>query len=104
MGSWTNLFQQQGSQLVSAEAQTVQVTRTDSGAGLVNFGLQRWHCQVKMLARWAVGAKPGSLQADDLFVTDPSVNWQSTEGRSQGGAGSARWQLALASHRLPERP
>ncbi|MFN8072042.1 MAG: DUF4114 domain-containing protein [Mycobacterium sp.] len=88
-GSWTGPVQQQGSQLVLAEAQTVQVTRTDSGAGLVNFGLSDG-TKSKMLARWAVGAKPGSLQADDLFVTDPSVNWQSTEGRSQGGAGSAK--------------
>ena len=29
------------------------------------------------------------MQADELFGTDPSTNWQSTEGRSEGGAGSA---------------
>jgi hypothetical protein len=88
-GTWTGPVGQQGSQLVLAESQTVQVTRTDSGAGLVKFGLTDGSSS-KVLARWAHGAKPGSLQVEDLFRSDPSLNWQSTEHRSVGGAGSAR--------------
>lgn len=88
-GSWKGPVVQQGLQLVLSDAQNVQVARTDSGQGLVSFGLTDGGTS-KMLARWAVGAKSGSLQADDLFLNDPKLNWQSTEGRSVGGAGSAR--------------
>ena len=88
-GTWTGPVSQQGSQLNLAEAQTVQVTRTDSGAGRVTFGVSNG-AKSKLLARWARGAKSGSLQTDDLFLSDPSLNWQSTEGRSEGGAGAAR--------------
>jgi len=87
-GGWTGPVTQQGSRLVLSAQQTVQVMRTDSGAGLVNFGLDNGTDSV-VLARWAGGARTGSLQAEDLFLGDPSLNWQSTEGRSQGGAGAA---------------
>jgi hypothetical protein len=88
-GTWTGPVSKQGSQLALSEAQTVQVTRTDSGAGRVNFGLSNG-TKSTLLARWARGAESGSLQAGDLFLNDPTLNWQSTEGRSEGGAGSAR--------------
>ena len=88
-GTWTGPVAQQGSQLALSEAQTVQVTRTDSGAGRVTFGLSNGTAST-LLARWARGAESGSLQAGDLFRNDPALNWQSTEGRSEGGAGSAR--------------
>jgi len=87
-GTWSGPVAQQGSQLVLSQAQTVQVTRTDSGPGLVNFGVSNGATS-RVLAFWALGAKSGSIQAEDLFLDDPSLNWQSTEGRSLGGAGSA---------------
>lgn len=88
-GTWTGPVAQQGTQLSLAETQTMQVTRTDSGSGLVSFGVTNGATS-KMLARWAFGAESGAIQAEDLFLDDPSLNWQSTEGRSLGGAGSAR--------------
>jgi hypothetical protein len=87
-GTWSGTVAQQGSKLVLADTQTIQVMRTDSGRGLVNFGITNGTSS-KTLARWAFGARQGALQADELFGTDPSTNWQSTEGRSEGGAGSA---------------
>lgn len=87
-GDWSGPVTQQGDRLVVSAPQTVQVVRTDSGTGVVTFGLSGSTTSV-VLARWAAGARSGSLQAGDLFATDPSANWQSTEGRSQGGAGSA---------------
>jgi hypothetical protein len=88
-GIWSGPVGQQGSQLVLDEKQTVQVTRTDSGPGLVNFGVSNGTSS-KLLARWAGGARSGSLQAEDLFLSDPTLNWQSTEHRGEGGSGSAR--------------
>ena len=88
-GTWSGPVGQQGSQLQLSETQTVQVMRTDSGPGLVTFGVSNGGTS-KALALWTIGAKQGSLQAEDLFVNDPSLNWQSTEHRSEGGAGSAR--------------
>ncbi len=88
-GAWKGPVKPQGIQLELSDAQDVQVTRTDSGPGLATFGLSDGSTS-KLLARWAVGAKSGSLQAGDLFLGDPNLNWQSTEGRSVGGAGSAR--------------
>lgn len=87
-GTWAGPVAQQGSQLSLAQAQTIQVTRTDSGSGLVKFGVTDGSTS-KVLARLAVGADSGSLQPDDLFLDDPTLNWQSTEGRSVGGSGSA---------------
>jgi hypothetical protein len=88
-GTWSGPVAQHGSQLVLSEAQTVHVTRTDSGSGLATFGVSNGTTST-LLAFWARGAKAGSLQVQDLFLNDPSLNWQSTEGRSEGGAGSAR--------------
>lgn len=88
-GTWSGPVAQQGSQLVLSQAQTVHVTRTDSGSGLATFGVSNGTTST-LLAFWARGAKAGSLQVQDLFLNDPSLNWQSTEGRSEGGAGSAR--------------
>ena len=88
-GTWSGPVAQQGSQLVLSQAQTVHVTRADSGSGLATFGVSNGKTN-KLLAFWTRGAESGSLQVQDLFLTDPSLNWQSTEGRSVGGAGSAR--------------
>lgn len=88
-GTWNGPVAQQGSQLTLSDTQTMQVTRTDSGPGLVSFGLSNGNTS-KLLALWAKGAETGSIQAGDLFVDDPSLNWQSTEHRSEGGTGSAR--------------
>lgn len=87
-GTWTGPVAQQGSNLVLAEAQRMQVTRSDSGPGLVTFGVSDG-AQSTPLTFWAGGAKSGSIQARDLFLSDPSRDWQSTEGRSMGGAGSS---------------
>ena len=87
-GTWNGPVTQQASQLVFSASQTVQVVRTDSGLGGVNFGLTNGATSVP-LARWATGAKSGSLTTDELFLADPSINWQSSERRSLGGAGSA---------------
>ena len=88
-GTWSGPVSQQGSRLVLSQAQTVHVTRTDSGSGLATFGVSNGKTN-KLLALWTRGAESGSLQVQDLFRNDPSLNWQSTEGRSVGGAGSAR--------------
>jgi hypothetical protein len=88
-GTWTGPVVQQGSQLQLSQTQTVQATRTDSGSGLVNFGLSNG-AKSTLLAFWARGAKSGSIQAEDLFRSDPNLNWQSTERKSVGGAGSGR--------------
>lgn len=88
-GDWTGPVAQQGLQLHVSQTQLVQVRRTDSGPGLVTLGLTEGD-RSTLLRFWAAGAKSGSLQADDLFLTNPTLNWQSTEGRSLGSAGSAR--------------
>ena len=88
-GNWTGPVAQQGTQLQFSAPETVQVTRSDSGGGLATFSLTNGSTS-KLLAFWALGARPGALQAKDLFGTDPSTNWQSTESKSLGGAGSAR--------------
>lgn len=88
-GTWTGPVSQQGTQLQLSAQETVQVTRSDSGSGLVNFGLTNGSTS-KLLAFWALGARKGALQAEDLFLTDPATNWQSTERKSLGGGGSAR--------------
>lgn len=88
-GTWTGPVSQQGSQLQFSASQTVQVKRTDSGSGLVTFGLNNGGAS-KVLARWAGGADAGALEVEKLFLDDPALNWQSTEHQSMGGAGSAR--------------
>lgn len=88
-GTWTGPVAQSGMTLQFSATQAVQAVRTDSGKGLVKLGLSNGATS-KVLTPWAVGANSGSLQADDLFLDDPNLNWQSTEGRSEGGAGSAR--------------
>ncbi|MGV0990629.1 MAG: DUF4114 domain-containing protein [Mycobacterium sp.] len=87
-GTWSGPVSQQGSQLVLSAAQTVQVVRTDSGGGLVSFGLTDGTTSVTVV-RHALGAQSGALTTDELFLTDPSINWQSSERRSLGGGGSA---------------
>lgn len=87
-GSWTGPVAQQGTRLVLSSAQTVQVVRTDSGWGSVDFGLTDGTTS-QVLLRWARGAARGVLTPDELFLSDPSLNWQSSEGRSVGTAGSA---------------
>ncbi len=88
-GTWSGPVAQQGTQLQFSAPQTVEVTRIDSGTGAVTFGLTNGSTS-KVLARWAAGAESGSLNAGDLFLNDPTTNWQSTEGKSEGGTGSGR--------------
>jgi hypothetical protein len=88
-GSWSGPVTQQGTQLQFSAPETVQVTRSDSGPGLATFSLTNGSSS-KLLAFWALGARSGALQAKDLFLTDPNINWQSTERKSLGGGGSAR--------------
>lgn len=87
-GVWSGPVSQQGSQLVLSEAQLLQVMRTDSGTGLVTFGLSNGTTSTLLVSR-ASGARSGSLQSEDLFLADPNLNWQATEGRTLGSAGSA---------------
>ena len=87
-GSWTGPVDQQGSQLVVSTAQTMQVVRTDSGSGRVNFGLTDGSTS-QVVLRGARGAARGVLTADELFLSDPSLNWQSSEGRAVGTEGAA---------------
>jgi len=88
-GTWSGPVAQQGSQLQLSKAQTLQVIRTDNGSGLATFGVSNGKTN-KLLALWTRGAEGGSLQVQDLFLNDQSLNWESTEGRSLGGGGSAR--------------
>ncbi|MGI9162764.1 MAG: DUF4114 domain-containing protein, partial [Mycobacterium sp.] len=87
-GDWSGPIAQQGTQLALSADQTVAVVRTDSGSGQATFGLSNGTNSI-VLARSTQGARSGSLTTDELFLADPTINWQSSERRSLGGAGSA---------------
>jgi len=87
-GSFSGPLQVQDQQLQLASAQRLQVIRTDSGIGRVDFGLSQDGASLSLVQQ-AKGASQASLKADQLFRSDAASNWQSSEGQAQGGAGSA---------------
>lgn len=84
-GDFSGPMQLQNQQLQLGSAQQLQVIRTDSGSGRVDFGVSQGNTNVS-LARQAQGASQANLRADQLFSTN---GWQSSEGQAQGGGGSA---------------
>ena len=87
-GQWSGPVSQEGARLKLNAAQTLQVQRSDSGAGLVDVSPQGGGTTVSLLSG-ALAAEAGSLRAESLFRDEPLLNWQSSELRSQGSSGSA---------------
>ena len=57
--------------------------RADSGSGLVTFGLQAGGTALTLLSD-ASGGSDGSINPDNALSTNPSLGWQSTEGKAVG--------------------
>lgn len=74
--------------------------RLDQGGGLASFGLRQGG-EERRLLRDARGADDGSLNAQRLFASDPSVNGSSTEGRA---AGTAAWASGAGLASGPWQP
>ncbi len=67
----------------------LQVIRADSGGGLIDFGLSQASEKINLL-RQAKGSVQSNFTVDQLFNNDPASNWLSSEGKAQGGIGSAQ--------------
>ena len=86
-GSWSGPIQQRGAQLHLEAAQTLQVLRSDSGPGLVDFALTDGSTTLRLLEQ-AFAASAGALQAGGLFLDGGDGTWQNSERQALGGAGA----------------
>jgi hypothetical protein len=96
-GNFNGPIQVQGQQLQLSSTQPLQVIRTDSSKGQVDFGL-RQGTTIVSLVQMAHAANQANLRSEQLFSNEPGFNWQSSEGKAQGGEGSA---LVLAGSWQP---